>query len=148
MLFNQLLINVTPLTFNAMITSAIPVIAVSDSARAEDYYCRVLGFQKMFAYPPDPAKPDPRYLGVTRDGVELHLQSYKPERAGMTDTFFWVADVDRLHEEVRARGAVIQLPPTNQTWGTRETGIRDPDGNVLVFATKQPTNVLPKNEGG
>src|SRR5207253_8712496 len=33
------------LPLNAMITSAIPVIAVSDSARAEDYYCRVLGFQ-------------------------------------------------------------------------------------------------------
>ena len=28
--------------------------------------------------------------------------------------------------------AVVQLPPTNQTWGTREAGIRDPDGNVLV----------------
>ena len=125
-----------------MIISAIPVIAVSDSARAEDYYCRVLGFQKMFAYPPDGPKPDPRYLGVARDGVWLHLQSYKPERAGMTDAFLWVDDVDRLHEEFSARGAAVQLPPTDQTWGTRETGIRDPDGNVLVFATKQRnTNV-------
>lgn len=129
----------TILTLNVMITSAIPVIAVSESARAEDYYCRVLGFQKMFAYPPEAAKPDPRYLGVARDGVWLHLQSYKPEREGMTDAFLWVTDVDRLHEEVSARGAIVQLPPTNQTWGTRETGIRDPDGNVLVFATK-PTS--------
>jgi uncharacterized glyoxalase superfamily protein PhnB len=119
-----------------MITSAIPVIAVSDSARAEDYYCRVLGFQRMFAYPPDAARPDPRYLGVARDGVWLHLQSYKPERAGMTDAFLWVDDVDRLHDEVAARGTVVQLPPTDQTWGTREAGIRDPDGNVLVFAAK------------
>jgi uncharacterized glyoxalase superfamily protein PhnB len=119
-----------------MITTAIPVIAVSDSARAEDYYCRVLGFQRLSAYPPDPARPDPRYLTVARDGVCLHLQSFKPERAGMTDAFFWVADVDRLHQELSARGAVVQLPPTNQTWGTRETGIRDPDGNVLVFATR------------
>jgi uncharacterized glyoxalase superfamily protein PhnB len=121
-----------------MIASAIPVIAVRDSAKAEDYYCRVLGFQKMFAYPPDATRPDPRYLGVARDGVWLHLQSYKPERAGMTDAFLWVADVDRLHAELSARGAVVQLPPTKQTWGTRETGIRDPDGNVLVFATKPP----------
>ena len=119
-----------------MIISAIPVIAVSDSARAEDYYCRVLGFQRMFAYPPEGTKPNPRYLGVARDGVWLHLQSYKPERAGMTDAFLWVVDVDRLHEELSSRGAVVLLPPTNQTWGTRETGIRDPDGNVLVFATK------------
>jgi uncharacterized glyoxalase superfamily protein PhnB len=121
-----------------MIDSAIPVIAVSDSARAEDYYCRVLGFEKMFAYRPDPAKPDPCYLGVARDGVWLHLQSYKPERAGKTDAFLWVADVDVLHDEVAARGAVVQLPPTDQSWGTREAGIRDPDGNVLVFATNRP----------
>ena len=49
-----------------------------------------------------------------------------------------VADVDLLHDEVFTRGAVVQLPPTNQTWGTRETGIRDPDGNVLIFAAKRP----------
>src|SRR6478735_1024177 len=116
----------------AMINSAIPVIAVSDSATAEDYYCRVLGFAKMSAYPPD-AKVEPRYVGVARDGVWLHLQSYKPERAGKTDAFLWVSDVDGLHEEVVARRAVVQLPPTDQTWGTRELGIRDPDGNVLVF---------------
>ena len=93
---------------NVMITSAIPVIAVSDSARAEDYYCRVLGFTKMFAYPPDATKPDPRYLGLARDCVWLHLQSYKPQRAGMTDAFFWVTDVDRLYEELSARGAVVR----------------------------------------
>jgi uncharacterized glyoxalase superfamily protein PhnB len=120
-----------------MITSAIPVIAVTDSARSEDYYCNVLGFQKTSAYRPDPSKRDPCYLGVSRDGVCLHLQSFKPGRAGMTDAFLWVTDVDQLHEEIAARGAVIQLPPTDQTWGTRGTGVRDPDGNVLVFAIKQ-----------
>ena len=92
----------------------------------------------MFAYRPDPNKSDPCYLGVARDGVWLHLQSFKRERAGMTDAFLWVADVDLLYVEVSERGAVVQLPPTNQTWGTRETGIRDPDGNVLVFAAKPP----------
>jgi uncharacterized glyoxalase superfamily protein PhnB len=118
-----------------MIISAIPVIAVSDSARAEDYYCRVLGFQIMSSWPPD-ATPDPRYLAIARDGVWLHLQSYKPQRAGMTDAFCWVDDVDQLHDELAARGAVVQLPPTDQTWGIREMGIRDPDGNVIGFATK------------
>ena len=122
-----------------MITSAIPVIAVSDSSKAEDYYCRVLGFQKMFAYRPATAKLDPCYLGVARDGVWLHLESFKPERAGMTGAFLWVEDVDQLFQEISARGAVSQLPPTDQTWGNREAHIRDPDGNVLCFATK-PTN--------
>jgi catechol 2,3-dioxygenase-like lactoylglutathione lyase family enzyme len=99
----------------------------------------------MFAYRPDTSKPDPCYLGIARDGVWLHLQSFKRDRAGMTDAFLWVADVDLLHAEISARGAVVQLPPTNQTWGTRETGIRDPDGNVLIFATKG-TDTTPRAE--
>jgi uncharacterized glyoxalase superfamily protein PhnB len=45
-----------------------------------------------------------------------------------------VTDVDRLYEELSARGALVQLPPTDQTWGIREMGIRDWDGNVLGFA--------------
>jgi uncharacterized glyoxalase superfamily protein PhnB len=131
-----------------MIISAIPVIAVSKSVQAEDYYCGVLGFKKMFAFRPDPAKSDPCYLGVALDGVWLHLQSFKPERAGMTDAFLWVADTDRLYAEFSARGAVIPLPPTNQTWGTRETGIRDPDGNVLIFATKRPESTGSEADAG
>ena len=125
-----------------MIKSAVPIIAVSGSSGAEDYYCKVLGFQKLFAYRPDQTKAEPCYMGVARDGVTLHLHSFKPERAGLTDVFLYVADVDGLFAELSARGAICQLPPTNQTWGNREMGIRDPDGNVLVFATP-----IKKTEG-
>jgi lactoylglutathione lyase len=117
-----------------MIARAVPVICVSDSLRAEDYYCKVLGFDKMFAYRPDPSKPDPCHFGVARDGVWLHLDSFKPERAGMTAAMIWVDDVDQIYDEIAVRGALTTLPPTDQTWGNREAYIRDPDGNVLVFA--------------
>jgi uncharacterized glyoxalase superfamily protein PhnB len=125
-----------------MIKSAIPVIAITDSPRAEDYYRKILGFEKLFAYRPDPSRIEPCYMGVARDGVTLHLQSFKRERAGMTDAFLYVADVDQLFAELSARGATCQLPPTDQTWGTREIGIRDPDGNVLVFATQSKKAAL------
>src|SRR5690242_4285118 len=95
-----------------MIKSAIPVLSVTDSRRSEDYYCRGLGFTKLFAYRPDPNRTDPCYLGVSSDGVTLHLHSFVSER-----------------------GAICHMPPTDQTWRNRETGIRDPEGNVLVFAT-------------
>jgi uncharacterized glyoxalase superfamily protein PhnB len=117
-----------------MIRRAVPVIWISDSVRAEDYYCRVLGFQKMFAYRLDPNKSDPCHLGVARDGVWLHLDSFKPERAGMTVAMLWVDDVDQLYDEICRRGALTQFPPTDQTWGNRETYILDQDGNVLCFA--------------
>ena len=121
-----------------MINSAVPVIAISNAAVAEDYYCRVLGFAKMFAHRSDTARSDPCYLGIVRDGVWLHLDSFKPDRAGSTGAFLWVADVDALYEEVVSKGAISQLQPTNQTWGTREAHIRDQDGNVLCFAKQSP----------
>ncbi len=75
---------------------------------------------------------------MIRDSVALHLQSFKRDRAGSTDACLWVTDVDELHREFAAKGAIIQLPPTDQTWGTRELGIRDPDGNVLGFGIRLP----------
>ncbi len=124
-----------------LLTSAVPVISVSNSARAEDYYCRILGFEKKSAYRPDIGKIDPCYLAIARDDVWLHLESFRPDRAGLNGAFIWVTDVDRLHEELSARGAIIRLAPTNQTWGTRELHISDPDGNVLGFGSKLQNNL-------
>ena len=121
-----------------MITSAVPVISISSATAAEDYYCRVLGFTKMFAHPANATELDPCYLGIVRDGVWLHLDSFKPERAGSTGAFLWVTDVDALYEEAVSKGAISQLPPTDQTWGTREAHIRDQDGNVICFAKPAP----------
>src|SRR6187401_2112286 len=82
-----------------MIERAIPVLSVTDCAKAETYYCNILGFQKMFAYRPDPNRSDPCYLGVARDGVWLHLESFKPERAGLTGAVLCASDVDQLYPE-------------------------------------------------
>jgi uncharacterized glyoxalase superfamily protein PhnB len=77
---------------------------------------------------------------IARDKVALHLQSFKRERAGSTDAYLWVSDVDELYAEFSDKGAMVPLPPTNQTWATREMGIRDPDGNVLNFGVRLPKN--------
>lgn len=66
-----------------------------------------------------------------------------PTVATAIDAFLWVADVDRLHDEMSARGAIVQLLPTDQSLGIRETGIRDPDGNVLVFAARHTDSREP-----
>jgi len=44
-----------------------------------------------------------------------------------------VDNVDALHAEFAAKGAPIDLEPTDQTWGNREMYVRDADGNSLRF---------------
>ena len=51
--------------------------------------------------------------------------------------FAWVMlftrDVDKLHQELRDKGALIRMPPTDMPWGLREMHVSDLDGNVLRF---------------
>jgi hypothetical protein len=55
---------------------AIPVLHVGSSASAEELYCGRLGFRRDFAYRLDDAQADPCYMGLTRDGVEVHVSSF------------------------------------------------------------------------
>jgi len=55
---------------------AIPLLHVSNSAQAEDFYCSRLGFRRHFAYRVDDTRVDPCFLGLSRDGVWLHLSSF------------------------------------------------------------------------
>lgn len=116
-----------------MFKSAIPVLHVSSAAAAEEFYCDRLGFRKKFAYRFDERKPDPCYMGLTRDGVELHVSSFSGDGVSGGVVFLLVDDVDALHSELLLKGVPIALPPTDQSWGNREMYVEDPDGNSIRF---------------
>jgi catechol 2,3-dioxygenase-like lactoylglutathione lyase family enzyme len=116
-----------------MIRIAIPVVHVSSSAAAEEFYGR-LGFRTQWAYRVDETLPDPCYMGVMRDGVTLHVSSFSGDGVDLRVVFLLVDDVDALHAEFVARGVPIDLAPTDQAWGNREMYVRDPDGNSIRFA--------------
>jgi catechol 2,3-dioxygenase-like lactoylglutathione lyase family enzyme len=112
---------------------AIPVLHVGSSAAAEDFYCNRLGFRREFAYRLDENKPDPCYMGLARDGVELHVSSFSGDGGSGGVVFLLVEDVDALHAELVAKGVPIALEPTDQTWGNREMYVKDADGNSIRF---------------
>lgn len=116
-----------------MIKLAIPVLHVSDSAAAEEFYCRGLGFRQEFAYRPVEGQADPCYLGLTRDGVWLHVSSFSGDGVSGGVAYLLVEDVDALHAELVAKGMRIDLEPTDQTWGAREMYLKDADGNSVRF---------------
>ena len=69
-----------------MFKRAIPVLHVSNSATAEDFYCTRLGFRRQFAYRVDDAKPDTCYMGLTR------VAANRADR--FTDVGFWLAQAE------------------------------------------------------
>jgi catechol 2,3-dioxygenase-like lactoylglutathione lyase family enzyme len=116
-----------------MFKSAIPVLHVSTAAAAEEFYCDRLGFHQEFAYRIDEAKSDPCYMGLTREGVELHVSSFSGDGVSGGVVFVLVDNVDILHGELVAKGVPITLAPTDQSWGNREMYVKDADGNSIRF---------------
>lgn len=116
-----------------MFKLAIPVLHVSSSVEAEEFYCRRLGFSRHFVYRIDEAKPDPCYMGLTRDDAWLHVSSFSGDGISGGVVHLLVDDVDGLYEEFQGKGVGVDLKPTDQTWGNREMNVKDPDGNSIRF---------------
>lgn len=116
-----------------MIRRAIPLLHVTNTADAVKFYCRGLGFQLEFEHRPDGVTTDPCYLGVSRDGVWLHLSSFPGDGMSGAVTNLMVDDVDRMYREFTAKQVPVDTPPVDQTWGSREMYVKDADRNCLRF---------------
>ena len=116
-----------------MFKLAIPVMHVSSSVAAEEFYCKRLGFRQEFAYRVDSSKPDPCYMGLVRDDAWVHLSSFSGGGVCGGVVRLEVDDVDALHAELGKKGVRIDTGPVDQTWGTREMYVKDTDGNSIRF---------------
>jgi catechol 2,3-dioxygenase-like lactoylglutathione lyase family enzyme len=116
----------------ARLKAVHPVLMVRDVHASIRFYRR-LGFELVFTN----SEPDPKYAGVLRDGVELHLQWHdaKDFSTGDRPTYrFLVQEIDELSSEFAARSSGLDRTEVRDTsWGTREFHVRDPDGNGLQF---------------
>jgi catechol 2,3-dioxygenase-like lactoylglutathione lyase family enzyme len=117
-----------------VILRAIPVLHITDAAKAEAFYCGLLGFRLDFCAAVAEPRRDPCYMGVSRDDAVLHLSSHAGDGVIGGVALLKCDDVDALHAEFASRRVAIATGPVNQTWGMRELYVRDPDGNSIRFA--------------
>jgi uncharacterized glyoxalase superfamily protein PhnB len=123
-----------------VIKVAIPLLHVSSSGAAEEFYCNALGFKKEFAYRVDDTRADPCYMGMSRDGISMHVSSFSGDGVVGGVANLIVDDVDALHAEFVAKGVAIDPNnPVDQTWGNREMYVRDADGNCIRFVQWGPS---------
>lgn len=113
---------------------AVPSIPVRSCADALRYYCEVLGFRKDF----DDAilgRPETMFAGISRGDCALTLNQHDRQAEHRVTIGCEVDDVDLLHEEYRARGVTITLPPQDEVWGERHMAIADLYGHQLHFSS-------------
>lgn len=114
--------------------SVHPVLAVKDVLKALGFYVNKLGFEVAFA----DHKTDPKYVGIKRGNVEVHLQWHDAsEWEGNIDRpmlRFLIVNTEVLFDEYKTKDvfhAQTQLRETG--WRTKEFAFYDLDKNGLTF---------------
>ncbi len=122
----------------------MPIIPVVKSSRIQssiDFYTEVLDFRLVGVWP---APADPAFGILSRNGDELHLSSHAGDGVFGQSITALADEVDDLFRLFLSRGldtsarpdSPIHQGPTDQTWGTREFCVDDPDGNKVCFTRR------------
>jgi catechol 2,3-dioxygenase-like lactoylglutathione lyase family enzyme len=123
--------------FKSTLIAAEPQLFVSDIAASCEYYTKKLGFAVAFIY----GEP-PFYGQVFRDGARLNLRSLDTpdldavlrDREQLLSASIALDDATPLFLEYQAAGVVFAQPLRTEPWGARTFIVRDPDGNLILFA--------------
>jgi hypothetical protein len=124
----------------AVIVGAEPQLFVTDIKRSCDFFLEKLDFSLVFSY----GKP-PYYAQVGRDAARLNLrcvertviESTVRDREELLSASMTVATADEiklLFLEFQSAGVAFQQKLKKQPWGAKNFVIKDPDGNLLLFA--------------
>lgn len=123
-----------------VLTGAEPQLFVGDVRRSCGFFTTKLGFTVNFLHG-DP----PIYAQVARDAARLNLRHVDtpvvdPALRAQEDLLSAVITLDEaahiatLHDEFRAAGAPLHQELRQEPWGARTFIVKDPDGNLLLFA--------------
>jgi catechol 2,3-dioxygenase-like lactoylglutathione lyase family enzyme len=123
-----------------VITAAEPQLFVADIKASCDFFTGRLGFTVAFTY----GEP-PFYAQVKRDGARLNLRCVERPviDPALRDREEWLsaaltvatsAEIKALFLEFQAAGVAFFQTLKREPWGARNFIVRDPDGNLLLFA--------------
>lgn len=128
------------LTPRATIVAAEPQLFVTNIARSCEFFLEKLGFRLVFSY----GKPA-YYAQVGRDAARLNLRCVprqviesgvrdREELLSVSMTVATAEEIKLLFLEFRSAGVDFQQPLKKQPWGAKDFIVKDPDGNLLLFA--------------
>lgn len=124
----------------AIIVGAEPQLLVADIKRSCDFFCEKLGFSLVFSYG-NPAS----YAQVGRDAARLNLRHVEgpviasmsrdhEELLSVSMTVATAGEIKLLFHEFQSAGVTFHQKLEKQPWGASNFVVKDPDGNLLLFA--------------
>ena len=114
-----------------------PILRSFDEAKAKEFYREFLGFTIDWEHRFE--ENSPLYMQVSRGACRLHLSEHYGDGVPGVSVRIETPDVDALAAALRAKDYKFAKPGVEATsWNTRETCIKDPFGNKLVFFTNVP----------
>jgi len=129
-----------PSPSKATIVGAEPQLFVTDIKRSCEFFCEKLGFTLELSY----GSP-PYYAQVGRDAAHLNLRRVEQtvieptvrNREELLSASMTVATADEiklLFLEFQLAGVAFHQTLKKQPWGAKNFVVKDPDGNLLLFA--------------
>jgi catechol 2,3-dioxygenase-like lactoylglutathione lyase family enzyme len=117
-------------------TQLVPILSITDLERSLRFYTEVLDFT-VAPWDADLSSP---VIDLLREGTKFQLTLLGEVPPGIAFNVE-VEDVDELFRSYKARGldtstkpnSPVHQGPLDQSWGTREFYVTDPDGNTLRF---------------
>lgn len=123
-----------------VLEAAEPDLVVRDFAASRTFFIEKLGFEPVFAYGEPPFYGQfrrgaaPVNLRLVRDAVFVEGIREREEILGASFTLGTAADIKALFLEFQAAGVDFFQALRQEPWGARTFIVRDPDGNLLLFA--------------
>ena len=109
-----------------------PILRMFDIAKAREFYLDFLGFAVRFEHRFEDNTP--LYMGIARDGCELHLSEHHGDGSPGANIRVEVSDIIGLHRELIGKKYRFNRPGLETTpWETKEVTVIDPFGNRLTF---------------
>ena len=124
----------------ATIVGAEPQLFVTNIKRSCEFFRERLGFTLVFSY----GEP-PYYAQVSRDAARLNLRCVErtviestvrdqEELLAVSMTVATADEIKLLFLEFQSAGVVFHQTLKKQPWGAKNFIVKDPDGNLLLFA--------------
>ena len=130
----------SPTSSRPVLTTAAPMLFVADVAASCAFFSQKLGFSIVLTY------GDPPFYGqVKRDGALLDLRcvdapvldNERRDRESLLSADMGVNSADEIKQlflEFQAAGVAFHQALRKEPWGARTFIVKDPDGNLLLFA--------------